>query len=193
MISEIVLSAALRNNLLSLQKTQSSIDKVQQVLSTGLKVSSALDNPQNYFASESLKDRSSDLTRLLDGIGQSVQTIKAADAGVKALTRLVDQADSIVQSAREALTSGEVKASITGNAVSQHRLRSTLLAGAATRHPASPCRTARRDAVGRIRSRQGTRRYRRHGAAHVSVLAITQAYHSKNRHIGLHESRWCHL
>jgi hypothetical protein len=34
MISEIVLSAALRNNLLSLQKTQSSIDKVQQVLST---------------------------------------------------------------------------------------------------------------------------------------------------------------
>jgi len=115
MTGEVVLSAALRNNLLSLQKTQSNIDKVQQVLSTGLKVSSALDNPQNFFASQSLKNRSSDLTRLLDGIGQSIQTIKAADAGVTALTKLVDQADSLVASAREAVTGGEVQASITGN------------------------------------------------------------------------------
>ncbi|NBX65986.1 MAG: flagellin [Proteobacteria bacterium] len=115
MTGEVVLSAALRSNLLSLQRTQTSIDKVQNVLSTGLKVSSALDNPQNFFASQSLKNRSSDLTRLLDGIGQSIQTIKAADAGVTALTRLVDQADSLVEAAREAVSGGEVKASITGN------------------------------------------------------------------------------
>lgn len=115
MTGEVVLSAALRNNLLSLQRTQSSIDKVQNVLATGLKVASALDNPQNFFASQALKNRSSDLTRLLDGIGQSIQTIKAADAGVTALTKLVDQADSLVEAAREAVTNGEVKASITGN------------------------------------------------------------------------------
>ena len=58
MTGEVVLSAALRSNLLSLQRTQTSIDKVQNVLSTGLKVSSALDNPQNFFASQSLKNRS---------------------------------------------------------------------------------------------------------------------------------------
>ncbi|NBX65985.1 MAG: flagellin [Proteobacteria bacterium] len=131
MTGEVVLSAALRNNLLSLQRTQSNIDKVQQVLSTGLKVSSALDNPQNFFASESLKDRSSDLTRLLDGIGQSVQTIKAADAGVTALQRLVDQAESLVGSAREALTSGQVQASITGNVDLRNQLDVTTILGIA--------------------------------------------------------------
>lgn len=115
MTGEVVLSSALRNNLLSLQRTQSSIDKTQGVLATGLKVSSALDNPQNFFASQSLKNRSSDLTRLLDGIGQSVQTIKAADAGVSSLTKLVQQAQSIADSARDAVASGAKEASITGN------------------------------------------------------------------------------
>ncbi|MCB1538594.1 MAG: flagellin [Rhodospirillales bacterium] len=116
MTGEVVLSSALRSNLLSLQRTQASIDKVQGVLSTGLKVSSALDNPQNFFASEALKNRSSDLTRLLDGIGQSIQTIKAADAGVSSLTTLVQQADSIVASAREAVNSGGKVAAATGDA-----------------------------------------------------------------------------
>lgn len=115
MSTEVVLSAALRNNLLSLQRTQSNIDKAQQILSTGLRVSSALDNPQNFFASQSLKNRSTDLSRMLDGIGQSIQTIKTADAGVTGLTKLVNQADSLVQSAREAITDGQIQASVTGN------------------------------------------------------------------------------
>lgn len=113
MTGEVVLSAALRSNLLSLQRTQASIDKTQGVLSTGLKVSSALDNPQSFFASQALKNRSSDLTRLLDGIGQSIQTIKAADAGVTSLTKLVEQAQSIVDSAREAVTGGTKEAVLT--------------------------------------------------------------------------------
>lgn len=112
---DVVLSAALRNNLLSLQKTQGQIDRAQNVLSTGLKVASALDDPQSFFASQSLKNRSSDLTRLLDGIGQSIQTIKAADAGVTGVTKLVEQAQSIVDSARDALTSGAKEASVTGS------------------------------------------------------------------------------
>jgi len=114
MTGEVVLSSALRSNLLSLQRTQSSIDKVQNVLATGLKVSSALDNPQSFFASQALKNRSSDLTRLLDGIGQSIQTIKAADAGVSSLTKLVQQASSIVDSAREAVTGGAKEAAVIG-------------------------------------------------------------------------------
>lgn len=115
MTGEVVLSAALRNNLASLQKTQGQIDRAQSILSTGLRVSSALDDPQNFFASQSLKNRSSDLSRLLDGIGQSIQSIKAADAGVTSVTRLVEQAQSIVDSARDALTSGAKEASITGS------------------------------------------------------------------------------
>ncbi len=102
MSSDVVLSAALRNNLLSLQSTQRGIDSTQLKLSTGKKVNSALDNPQAFFASQALTNRASDLTRLLDGIGQSIQVIKAADNGVTALTALVNQADSIATQASEA-------------------------------------------------------------------------------------------
>lgn len=115
MTGEVVLSAALRNNLLSLQRTQGSIDRAQNVLSTGLKVASALDDPQNFFASQSLKNRSSDLSRLLDGIGQSIQSIKTADAAVTNISKLVEQAQSIVDSARDAITNGAKEASIVGS------------------------------------------------------------------------------
>lgn len=115
MTGEVVLSSALRSNLLSLQNTQSSIDKVQNTLATGLKVASALDNPQNFFASQGLKNRSNDLGRLLDGLGQSIQTIKAADKGVTALTKLVEQADSIATQARDAVATGGKEAVLTGN------------------------------------------------------------------------------
>lgn len=115
MTSDVVLTAALRNNLLSLQKTQSSIDKTQLNLATGRKINSALDGPQAFFASQALNNRASDLTRLLDGIGQSIQVIKAADNGITALTSLVEQADSIANSARDALAQGTAEAKVTGN------------------------------------------------------------------------------
>lgn len=115
MSNDVVLTAALRSNLLSLQKTQSSIDVTQLRLATGKKVNSALDNPQNFFASSALKNRASDLQRLLDGIGQNIQVIKAADNGVTALTKLVEQADSVAQSARDALAQGTSEAKVTGN------------------------------------------------------------------------------
>jgi flagellin len=57
MSSDIVLTAALRNNLLSLQSTQTNIDKTQFRLSTGKKVNSALDNPQSFFAAQTLAVR----------------------------------------------------------------------------------------------------------------------------------------
>ncbi|NCC22987.1 MAG: flagellin [Alphaproteobacteria bacterium] len=117
MTSDVVLTSAMRTNLLSLQGTQSNIDKVQNALATGLKVSSALDNPQNFFASESLKNRSADLSRLLDGMGQSIQTIKAADKGSAALTKLLDQGESLANEALTTLGSGGNTASITGNVV----------------------------------------------------------------------------
>lgn len=115
MTSDVVLTAALRNNLLSLQNTQSAVDVTQNRLATGKKVNSALDNPQSFFASQALNNRASDLTRLLDSIGQSIQVIKAADNGVTALTKLIEQADSVAQSARDALAQGTSEASVTGN------------------------------------------------------------------------------
>lgn len=115
MSSDVVLTAALRNNLLSLQNTQSLIDKTQLRLATGLKVNSALDNPGNFFAAQSLDNRAGDLTRLLDGIGQSIKTIEAANNGVTGLTKLVEQAQSIVSSARDELAASQGEARLVGS------------------------------------------------------------------------------
>ncbi len=114
MSSDVVLTAALRNNLLSLQNTQSLIDTTQLRLATGLKVNSALDSPSNFFAAQSLDNRASDLGRLLDGISQSIRTIEEADNGITALTSLVEQAQSITSSARDELAASEGEARAVG-------------------------------------------------------------------------------
>jgi flagellin-like hook-associated protein FlgL len=48
MTDPIILNSAMRLNLLAFQRTQSLIDRTTLRLATGLKVSSALDNPQNH-------------------------------------------------------------------------------------------------------------------------------------------------
>lgn len=115
MSSDIVLTAALRSNLLSLQNTQRLIDTTQLRLATGLKVNSALDNPQNFFAAQSLNNRASDLQRLLDGIGQSIRTIEEADKGVQALSKLIEQAESVAQEAQSEIRAAEGFARIRGS------------------------------------------------------------------------------
>ena len=50
-MSDIVLSAGVRQNLLSLQKTADLMSTTQNRLATGKKVNTALDNPTNFFTS----------------------------------------------------------------------------------------------------------------------------------------------
>lgn len=99
MSSNITLSAATRQNLLSLQDTASLTSTTQNRLATGKKVSSALDNPINFFTSQALNSRSGDLGSLLDGISNGVQTIQAANTGLTAIQKLTDQAKSITSQA----------------------------------------------------------------------------------------------
>lgn len=116
MASEVALGAAMRANLLSLQKTNALLDTTQFRLSTGRKINSALDGAQSFFAAQSLTNRAGDLSRLLDGMGQSIQTIKQADKSVTAMTKLVEQADSIAQQARDEVSTTTQEAKIVGNA-----------------------------------------------------------------------------
>lgn len=113
--NDIVLSASSRANLLSLQSTQKLIDMTQLRLATGKKVNSALDNPQSFFQSQALSNRAGDLTRLLDGIGQSIRTIEEADKGVSALTSLVEQAGSIADAAQSEIRAAEGFSSVRGD------------------------------------------------------------------------------
>lgn len=115
MSGDIVLSSALRNNLLSLQNTQRNIDVTQLRLATGLKVNSALDNPQNFFTAKALNNRANDLSRLLDGIGQSIRTIEQANTGVETLQQLLDQADAIALDAQSEIRSSEGFSRARGN------------------------------------------------------------------------------
>ena len=69
-MSNISLTASMRSNLLSLQKTQSLMDTTQERLSTGKKVNSALDNPSSFYTAQSLNNRAGDLSALLDSMGQ---------------------------------------------------------------------------------------------------------------------------
>src|ERR1700675_850406 len=94
-MSGIVLSASVRQNLLSLQSTADLLAATQSRLSTGKKVNTALDNPTNFFTAQSLDSRASDISNLLDSIGTGVQVLQAANTAITSLSKLVDTAKSI--------------------------------------------------------------------------------------------------
>lgn len=96
---DIVLSSAVRDNLLSLRNTADLQKLTQNRLATGLKVTSALDNPNSYFTAQSLNDRAGDLSNLLDNMGQAVQTLRAADQGIQSITKMVESAKAIANQA----------------------------------------------------------------------------------------------
>jgi len=98
-MSDIVLSSAVRENLLSLKSTADLMSTTQNRLATGLKVNSALDNPNSYFTAAGLNDRANDLNNLLDNMGQAVQTIRAADDGITSITKLVESAKATANQA----------------------------------------------------------------------------------------------
>jgi flagellin-like hook-associated protein FlgL len=115
MTNDVALTAALRTNLISLQQTQSEINTHEARLATGKKVNSALDSPLAYYASQNLTNQANQLSTLLDSIGQSIQTINAANSGTEALTSLVTQNQAIAQSALTTINGTSTNATITGN------------------------------------------------------------------------------
>ena len=96
-MSEISLTASMRSNLLSLQQIAKLQDSTQLRLSTGLKVNSAIDNPSSYYTASSLTNRAEDLSALLDSMGQSVQSIKAATEGIEKAEDLLSQMKAIAE------------------------------------------------------------------------------------------------
>ena len=118
MANDVTLSAGVRANLLSLQSTADMMNSVQQKLSTGKKVNSAVDNPVNFFTAAGLQSRAGDLSTLLDSVSNAVQTIAAADKGISAITKLIESAKS---TAKQAQTAAEgtitYAATITGGAL----------------------------------------------------------------------------
>src|SRR5947209_15544627 len=98
-MSNIVLSGGVRSNLLNLQVTGDLIAQTQVRLSTGKRVNSALDNPTNFFTAQSLSNRATDLSGLLDSMGSAIKTLQAADNGITSITKLVQSAQALARQA----------------------------------------------------------------------------------------------
>ena len=114
-LSNITLTAAVRQNLLSLQNTANLLSTTQERLATGKKVNSALDNPTNFFTAAGLDARASDISNLLDSIGNGVQVLQAANTGITSLSSLVDTAKSIANQVLQQPTGYSTKANYTTN------------------------------------------------------------------------------
>ena len=100
-MSDIVLSAGVRSNLLQLQQTSELITRTQTRLATGKRVNSALDNPINFFTAQGLSVRANDLNALLDAMSMGIDTIQAANNGITAITKLVQSAQALVSQANQ--------------------------------------------------------------------------------------------
>ncbi|MBU6456365.1 MAG: flagellar protein, partial [Bradyrhizobium sp.] len=113
----IVLSAAVRQNLLALQNTAQLLATTQNDLATGNKVNSALDNPTSYFTASALNDRAKDISNLLDGIGNGVQVLQAANTGITSLQSLVASAQSVANQVLQTTIGYDSKSSVTTTAI----------------------------------------------------------------------------
>ena len=88
----IALSSSMRSNLLSLRNIATQMNRTQNILSTGLKVNSAIDNATSYYQARSLTNRAKDLNNLLDSMSQGIQTIQAAMQGLESANAYLEQA-----------------------------------------------------------------------------------------------------
>jgi flagellin-like hook-associated protein FlgL len=100
MADPVNLSTAVRTNLLTLQRAATLIGTTQSRLSTGLKVSSAIDDAAAFFTAKGLSNNAKDLESLKAGIDLGISTIQSAIDGIDAITELVNQAKGLAANAK---------------------------------------------------------------------------------------------
>jgi len=98
-MSDITLSSATRNNLLSLQSTTNLIGRTQERLATGLKVNSAIDDALAFFKARNLNSRASDLASIKDAINGGISVLTAAVQGLESIESVLKQMKALAQSA----------------------------------------------------------------------------------------------
>lgn len=106
-----ILNTVQLRQLTAMQSTARAMDIAQSRLATGRKVNSALDNPQNFFAARKLNFKAQDLMRLLDGIGQNLQRIKTAEAGLRAALGILDKGESFLLEVEQNVMNGKFELS----------------------------------------------------------------------------------
>ena len=107
-MSEVTLTAAVRQNLLSLQSTADLIGRTQNRLSTGLRVRSPLDDAVAYFQAKGLSDRATDFIEKKAGIDQGISSLTSATDAVDGVQNLVQQLKGLANNAKSATTTTEI-------------------------------------------------------------------------------------
>jgi flagellin-like hook-associated protein FlgL len=108
MNDNVTLTAGMRSNLWSLQKTSNLLDLTQSRLASGKRVQTALDDPVKFFAAKGHQQRAVDLSARKADMGEAIQLIKAADAGIEGITSLIESAKSLAQAALAAESTTEL-------------------------------------------------------------------------------------
>ncbi|GAB4238136.1 MAG: hypothetical protein Kow0032_24430 [Methyloligellaceae bacterium] len=114
------LSLSARKGISTLKRFDALFRQTSHRLASGRKVNRASDGPAAFFTAKALNARASDLGRAIDTVSTRLGAVRAADQGVRALTRLVQVAQGIVESARglpqpEARTTGSVDVQSAGD------------------------------------------------------------------------------
>lgn len=107
-MTDVTLTSAVRQNLLSLQNTTDLISRTQNRLSTGLRVSNAIDDPVNFFQAKGLSDRASDFEEKKTNIDQGISSLTGATEALTAVESLVQQLKGLATNAKSATTSTEI-------------------------------------------------------------------------------------
>ncbi len=118
MATDISLTSASRNSLLSLQGTVDLIGRTQGRLSSGLKVAKIEDDAVNFFKAKALNNKADDRLSYKDNIEQGISVIKGTLDAIEAATDLYNLALGLAQEA--------LNANATNAATLQTKARDTL-------------------------------------------------------------------
>ena len=102
MANDISLSAAVRENLLALASTEKLISRTQSRLSTGLRVSSVIDDARVFFEAKAISDQAKDIDERKDGVDQAISSVTTALEATEAIDTLVRQLKGLLISAKTA-------------------------------------------------------------------------------------------
>ena len=95
-MSDISVTSSVRDTLLSLTNTASLMSRTQNRLTTGLKVSSAVDDAIAYYEAKSLTDRAADFSTRKDEINQGISNLTAAVQGASLVNSILTQMSGIL-------------------------------------------------------------------------------------------------
>jgi flagellin-like hook-associated protein FlgL len=106
-MSEITLTASVRRNLLSLHSLNDELAAASHRAATKVRVATAIDDAENYYAAQTLGFQSKRLEYRLDGMSETSSMVKAADNGITNVKGFISQMKGVIDSALATTDSGD--------------------------------------------------------------------------------------